>query len=1006
MHAVIALALAGHAAPPVFVGVWIAAGLIALAGTLAAARRVPPSRVRVAWGLWTCAAACWLAGAVAFAASSGDGSSGRVGSFVGVADVLWWLFALFALAGLALRSPPGRFAFHLFTLDALPVVLLAIVLARFGNGQSIHASLGSQLFSSLYVGLYLLLALVSVQLMALEGARRVPANMWILGPGFCLAAAGALAWSITRSSAEVTQGWWAALLWSIGLVLVGAAGFRRGFAPDSYTRLLRPERDRGARALPPAAAVVGLLVLQLVVHGSERSFLLALTLAAALLVGARFYLVRSELMHSRAALASREEHLRLALHTAGMGSWEWNTDTGEVRWSGELENIHGLAAGGFGGTFEAFLELVHPDDRELVEEAVLRAAREDADYALDYRIVRPDGEVRWRRGVGRIFRGAGKGARMIGVGQDITEVRNAEQQLREAELRFRTLVEQLPLVSYLERLDEESAMYISPQIEALLGYTAEEWVSDPTFFGKVLHPEDRKRVLDGFAAMHATGEPVECEYRLIANDGRVVWIRNAAVVVCDGGGQPLYAQGYLIDITEKKRAEEALLKSQQQLREQIKAAEHQALHDSLTDLPNRLLFRDRIEQALRELRRSGTGLAVMLLDLDRFKEVNDTLGHHFGDLMLEEIGRRLPRALREGDTVARLGGDEFGVLALDIRDSESAAAVAEKIRRALAEPVVLAGVAVEVDVSIGIALSPGHGDDVETLLRQADVSMYVSKTTHSPSVYATDHDHYSPARLALVGELRRALEKDDEIVVYYQPQADTSTGEVTRVEALVRWRHPEHGLLAPDQFIPLAEHTGLMKPLTNYVLNTALGECSRWRREGYDVAVAVNVTGRNLLDLHFPEDVSKLLTKWRIAPAQLELEITEGTILTDPLRARSVLTRLNKLGVTLAIDDFGSGQSSLGHLKRLPIDTLKIDKSFVLGMTEDEGDAAIVRSMIDLGHNLGLSVVAEGVETPEAARHLADIGCDVAQGNYLGRPQPAERVDQTGWRALRQSKAM
>ena len=982
------------------------AGLTALAGTLLAARRVPPSRVRLAWELWACAAACWLAGAVAGAALALAGSSARIGSHVGVIDLLWWLFALFALAGLASRSPPGRFSFYLFTLDALPIVLLAMVVARIAAGQTIHASVGSQLFSGIYLGLYSLLALVSLQLMALDGLRRVPPNMWILGPGFCLAAAGALAWSIQGPGRQVAQGRWPGLLWAAGLVLVGAAGFRRGFAPGGFTRLLQPDRDRGARALPPAGAVVGLLLLQLVVREPERPFLLALTLAAALLVGARFYLVRSQLVRSREALSSREEHLRLALETAGMGSWEWNTETGAVRWSEGLEEIHGLGPGGFGGTFEAFLELVHPDDRELVEAAVLRAASEGSDYELEYRFVRPDGEVRWRRGAGRAFRGSGRGARMIGVGQDITERRDAEEQLRQAETRYRTLVEQLPLVSYLERLDEESAMYMSPQIAALLGYTAEEWVSDPTFFGKVLHPEDRERVLDGFATMHATGEPFECEYRVIADDGRVIWIRDAAVVACDDDGHPLYAQGYMIDITERKRAEEALLESKQLLHEQMEAAEHQALHDSLTDLPNRTLFRDRIEQALREVRRNGGGLAVMLIDLDRFKEVNDTLGHHFGDLLLEEIGRRLPRAVREGDTVARLGGDEFGVLVRDVCDPATAETVAEKVRVALAEPLVLAGVAIEVDASIGIALSPDHGGDVETLLRHADVSMYVSKTTHSPSVYATDHDPYSPVRLALVGELRRALEKDDEIVVHYQPQADARTGEVTRVEALVRWRHPEHGLLAPDQFIPLAAHTGLMRPLTRYVLNTALRQCGRWRSEGYEVAVAVNVTGRDLVDLRFPAEVAMLLTKWVVAPAQLELEISEHTILADPPRARLVLMRLNKLGVTLAIDDFGSGQSSLGHLKRLPIDTLKIDKSFILNMTEDEDDAVIVRSTIDLGHNLGLRVVAEGVETAEAARRLADIGCDVIQGDYSGRPQSAKLVDKTGWRACRQSEAV
>jgi diguanylate cyclase (GGDEF)-like protein/PAS domain S-box-containing protein len=692
-------------------------------------------------------------------------------------------------------------------------------------------------------------------------------------------------------------------------------------------------------------------------------------------------------------LGSSNQHLQLALQVARMSSWEWNLETGEVVWSRDQEALDGFVPGSFGGTLQAFLDLVHADDVDRVRQALAQAAEMRSGFEIEFRIVLPDGQIRWRTAAGDAIKDTpGQPTHMIGVGRDITERKEAEERLLQAEGKFRTLVEQLPLVSYVEGLDDESAMYISPQIADLVGHTAAEWVADPSFFARVLHPDDRKRVLAGFALMHESGEPLECEYRVIAHDGRVVWIHDAAVVVHDETGHPLYAQGYMIDISERKANEEALRKSHEQLREQMEKVEHQALHDDLTSLPNRTLFRDRVEQALLRARRNGSSFAVMLVDLDRFKDVNDTLGHQSGDALLTDVAARLLRTLREGDTVARLGGDEFGILATELSDAATAGLIADKLRLALGAPIAVAGLEIEVEASVGIAIFPEHGADVETLIRHADISMYVSKDTHTPIVYATEYDHNSLARLTLVGELRRALERE-ELVVYYQPQADAVTGEVRRVEALVRWQHPEHGLLAPDKFIPLAEQSGLIRSLTRYVLDASLCQCNTWSKEGHSVGVAVNITGRELVDLRFPDEVAELLGKWNVEPSQLELEITETTILTDPLRAHAVLTRLSELGVRLAIDDFGSGHSSLGYLKRLPINVLKIDKSFVLNLTNNTEDAVIVRSTIDLGHNLDLEVIAEGVETEEAKSRLTALGCDGLQGFLLGRPEPASNLD-------------
>jgi diguanylate cyclase (GGDEF)-like protein len=425
------------------------------------------------------------------------------------------------------------------------------------------------------------------------------------------------------------------------------------------------------------------------------------------------------------------------------------------------------------------------------------------------------------------------------------------------------------------------------------------------------------------------------------------------------------------------------------LRHQAEVNEHQALHDALTNLPNRTLFHDRVGQALTVARRDHLPAAVMIMDLDRFKEVNDTLGHASGDELLKQAGVRLRAALRESDTVARLGGDEFGVLLPKVVDSAAASSVARKLRKALEEPFTIHGLALQIEASVGIALYPEHGDDVHSLLQRADVAMYVAKEQPGGyEIYARERDEYSPDRLTMLTELRRAIEQG-ELVLHYQPKADLRTGDVHGAEALVRWSHPVRGLIPPDEFIPLAQKTGVIVPLTFFVLNEALRQCRTWQLEGIDLCVGVNLSARNLLDVHLPDTVGELLGRWEVPPSLLELEITESTILADPIRAMHVLSRLSGMGVRLAIDDFGTGYSSLSYLKRLPVDELKIDKSFVQGMEDDENDAVIVRSTIDLGRNLGLRVVAEGVETVTAWRQLLSLGCDIAQGYYLSRPVPA-----------------
>jgi diguanylate cyclase (GGDEF)-like protein len=431
-----------------------------------------------------------------------------------------------------------------------------------------------------------------------------------------------------------------------------------------------------------------------------------------------------------------------------------------------------------------------------------------------------------------------------------------------------------------------------------------------------------------------------------------------------------------------------------QLREQAALREYDSMHDPVTELPNRTLFHQRALPVLAAGVRRSSLSAIMLLDLDRFKEVNDTLGHHQGDLLLHEVAVRIGLHVRPSDVIARLGGDEFAVLAADVSSREDALLLAERLREAVSAGIELAGVELEVEPSIGIALCPDHGDDSEDLLCHADVAMYTAKRQHTGvEIYSAETDESSRAKLGLLADLRRAIAAE-ELVLHFQPKAEASTGSVMGFEALVRWQHPEYGLLFPDEFIPLAENTGLMRPLTSYVLDRALAQIRLWRDAGNpDISVAVNISTRNLLDGAFPGEVRDRLAKHGLPASALELEITETTLMVDPVRAKAVIEGLADLGVGLAIDDFGTGYTSLSWLGELPVTTLKIDKSFVMDMASHDDAAAIVRSSVHLGADLGLRVVAEGVEDQQCWTGLADLGCDYIQGYFLSRPQPADVLD-------------
>ena len=449
----------------------------------------------------------------------------------------------------------------------------------------------------------------------------------------------------------------------------------------------------------------------------------------------------------------------------------------------------------------------------------------------------------------------------------------------------------------------------------------------------------------------------------------------------EGAPRPTHWIGILRDVTERVAHLEAL--------------ERQALYDFLTGLPNRMLLRDRLEQAIRTAGRENAPLALFVMDLDRFKEINDTFGHQFGDLLLKEFGQRLRTVLRTADTVARLGGDEFAVLLPAAGNEAGAAVMAEKILAALERPFVIEGQSIEVSASIGIALCPQDGDDWTTLLRCADVAMYAAKqSSEGYVVYSADADTYGESGFTLMRELRAGVD-GKQLHLDYQPQVRMRDGRIGAVEALVRWRHPRRGVLLPGQFLPAAERTGTIKPVCEWALERALADCRGWNDAGFPLHVAVNVSGRNLRDPLLIEKISRLLGSSRLSPASLKLEIEEGSVLSDPHGAVVAMNRIQAAGVGLAIDDFGGSGSLLTSLKRLPVDEIKLAGAFVRDMVRDARDAAIVRCTIDLGHSLGRRVVAQDVEDEASWQMLAEFGCDEAQGSYVG-PAMA-RPELTRW---------
>jgi diguanylate cyclase (GGDEF)-like protein/PAS domain S-box-containing protein len=543
--------------------------------------------------------------------------------------------------------------------------------------------------------------------------------------------------------------------------------------------------------------------------------------------------------------------------------------------------------------------------------------------------------------------------------------------------RYRTLIEQLPLVVYLDEVDSISSnIFTSRQIEPILGYSVEEWATDPELFTRLLHPDDRERVLDAHVRTHETHEPLSLEYRLIARDGRVVHLRDEGVIVVDDQGEPLYLHGYLLDITREREAE-------QQLRQL-------ALYDPLTGLANRAFFHERLKHAIKLRHEEGHATGLLYIDLDDFKGINDRWGHDLGDEVLHEIGKRIERSVRPGDTAARLGGDEFAIVLTEPVTPDDAVGVAERLLTEIGRPLESSSGPLYTGASIGIAF----GSNDETLLKEADIAMYRAKNNSEMGYAFFDPqlDRVAVERSQRIGELREGIARE-EFRLDYQAVVDLDRNEITGYEALVRWEHPSAGELPPGDFIPLAEETGLIVGLGEWVLREACTEATNLHRlHGRPVHMSVNVSARQLHHPDFFRHVSRALDSSALMPNLLTLELTESTLLASDERVARTLQKIKDLGVSLALDDFGTGYASLSYLRQFPIDVVKIDRSFTANASSENGDLVLLKGIIDLGHALDLNLVAEGIETPEQHTIVRQLGCQQAQGFYFGRPShPAQR---------------
>ncbi|MEP6757696.1 MAG: EAL domain-containing protein [Actinomycetota bacterium] len=633
---------------------------------------------------------------------------------------------------------------------------------------------------------------------------------------------------------------------------------------------------------------------------------------------------------------------------------------------------------------------LHADDHDRVLAESDRCSATGEPFHCEYRAIHADGHVVSIREDSVLIRdAAGAPLYWLGIMLDVTELVDAQRDLHHLQSTYGALVEQIPAIVYQDATDESwTTVYVSPQITNLLGVTPEEWIGDSKLWSEMMHDDDRERAIEEVERGIASGDPYTVEYRMVGRDGRVKWFQDTAVMLPDSEGKPAFTHGVMLDITERREAEERLT--------------YLAYHDNLTGMPNRAMFDELLELSLARARRADRGVAVLALDIDNFKLVNDSLGHDAGDRLIGQVALRLQDATRDTDLVARSGGDEFLMLLADldqispVNDENGGAltaqAVANRVLQSFEAPFEVDGTELYVTASIGISVFPLDAADATSLMRNADSAIYLAKAA-GPGGYVLNHleNEGALSKLSLSTRLRKAVEQQD-WTLHYQPLIDLFSGDMFGVEALIRWPDPSGGLVPPGDFIPLAEEMGLIEAIGAWVVEEICRQDEIWRTEGLELEIGFNLSPRQLWQ---PDPVGRIADQIEnagIDPQRITVEITESTAMHDPDRTLGVLHGFKDHGLKLAIDDFGTGYSSLSRLRYMPVDVLKIDRTFIRDVNSDAQSASMVSAIIALASNLKMNPLAEGIETEEEWRFLAARGCAAGQGFLFSRPVPAEEI--------------
>ncbi|CAN7194091.1 EAL domain-containing protein [Rossellomorea sp. LjRoot5] len=684
----------------------------------------------------------------------------------------------------------------------------------------------------------------------------------------------------------------------------------------------------------------------------------------------------TEMEAQKAILSKLEMNVHNVEELVDIGTWDFNIVENKALWSDQMYEMFDLGIDE-SPTYEKVYERIHPDDRENFDLHFKKAIEEKTIFSISYRIIKRDGSERVLNQYADVLLDEmGQPVRMIGTSHDITEQVQIQSKMEEQEEHVKKIYDNLDAGIWSVDVREKKVLFASTGIESISGYTSWEFEEGSIVWADLIFPEDLSYYHSRQETL-STAKPPKERYRITHKDGSIRWVEDNTIPVFDQEGALIRLDGIITDVTEQIKSEETMA--------------HLAYHDYLTDLPNRRMFENELDDVLASAGILQKQFTILYIDMDGFKRINDTLGHLKGDVLLKEISTRLREKTPDLDLVARMGGDEFTILLRDIKDSEEAVSFAQKLITSLEEPFFISGYELFVTASIGMTLYPIDGEDSETLISRADTALYRAKEMgkNNFQIYASSMNIESYKLFQLEKDLRKAI-KNNELLLYYQPKVDTKTGSLVGAEALIRWQHPEWGLVSPHEFIPIAEENGLIISITDWVIQTVCEQLREWDRSNvHTVPISINMSPKRFLRNEWMQTMLNIIEETGVDPSLLDLEITESVLIQNEESFISSVKRLKEIGIQFSLDDFGTGFSSLLYLKKFNVDTVKIDRSFIRDYL-NESDSEITKSIIHLAHGLHLNVVAEGVETEDQRTFLEQQGCDIIQGYLFSKPVPSE----------------